>query len=97
MRVSSEVWAATNSRLEKLLMLLNSDQPATSQTLCVLKGTSLILHLAALCSTTTRYCQKFKKHILYSFVTPVLSLSHVSDLTVLLIFSGCPLRRWAGL
>lgn len=54
MRVSSEVWSATNNRLEELLMFLNSDQPETSQTLCVMKGLSLILHLAALCSTPTR-------------------------------------------
>lgn len=53
MRVSSEVWAAANHRLEELLTFLNSDQPETSQTLCVLKGLSLILHLAALCSTPT--------------------------------------------
>lgn len=54
MRVSSEVWAATNNRLEDLLMFLNSEQSETSQTLYVLKGLSLILHLAALCSTPTR-------------------------------------------
>lgn len=54
MRVSSEVWAATNNRLEELLMFLNSDQPETARTLLMLKGLSLILHLAALCSTPTR-------------------------------------------
>lgn len=54
MRVFSEIWAATNNRLEELLMFLNSDQPETSQTLCVLEGLSLILHLAALSSNLTR-------------------------------------------
>lgn len=54
MRVSSEVWAAANNRLEELLTFLNSDHPETSRALCVLKGVSLILHLAALCSTPTR-------------------------------------------
>lgn len=54
MRVFSEVWAATNNRLEELLMFLNSDQPETARTLLMLKGLSLILHLAALCSTPTR-------------------------------------------
>lgn len=54
MRVFSEIWAATTNCLEELLMFLNSDQPETLQTLCVLKGLSLILHLAALCSSLTR-------------------------------------------
>lgn len=54
MRVCSEVWAVVNSRLEELLTCLNSDQPETSQSLCVLKGLALILHLAALCSSPTR-------------------------------------------
>lgn len=53
MRVSSEVWAVLNSRLEELLRFLNSDQPETTQTLCALKGLALILHLAALCSSPT--------------------------------------------
>lgn len=54
MRVSSEVWAAANNRLEELLTFLNSDHPETSRVLCVLKGLSLFLHMAALCCTPTR-------------------------------------------
>ncbi|KAM3594960.1 uncharacterized protein V6R79_015962 [Siganus canaliculatus] len=55
MRVSSEVWAVVNSRLEELLTLLNSDtnEPEATKTLSALEGLALILHLAALCSSPT--------------------------------------------
>ncbi|KAM7376136.1 hypothetical protein PAMP_005881 [Pampus punctatissimus] len=55
MRVRSEVWAVVNSRLEELLTFLNSDsdEPEITQTLSVLEGLALILHLAALCSSPT--------------------------------------------
>lgn len=58
MRVRSEVWAVANSRLEELLTSLNSDsaEPETTQTLSALEGLALILHLAALYSSPTRYC-----------------------------------------
>lgn len=57
MRVRSEVWAAANSRLEELLTFLNSDsaEPETTQTSSALEGLALILHLAALYSSPTRY------------------------------------------
>ncbi|XP_027130563.1 serine/threonine-protein kinase ATR [Larimichthys crocea] len=53
MRVRSEVWAVVNSRLEELLTLLNSGQAESAQTLPALEGLTLILHLAALCSSPT--------------------------------------------
>ncbi|CAJ1074374.1 serine/threonine-protein kinase ATR [Xyrichtys novacula] len=55
MRVSSEVWAVVNSRLEELQTLLNSDSVGTQteQTLSALEGLGLILHLAACCSSPT--------------------------------------------
>ncbi|XP_031592853.2 serine/threonine-protein kinase ATR isoform X3 [Oreochromis aureus] len=53
MRVRSKVWAALNSRLEELLMLLDSSsaKPETTQSLSALQGLALILHQAALCSS----------------------------------------------
>lgn len=55
MRVGSEVWAVANTRLEELLTFLNSDGPETQRTLCALEGLALVLHLAARCSSPTRY------------------------------------------
>ncbi|XP_074547648.1 serine/threonine-protein kinase ATR [Halichoeres trimaculatus] len=53
MRECSEVWAAVNARLEELLTLLDSGEPEPAQTLSALEGLSLILHLAACCSSPT--------------------------------------------
>uniref|UniRef100_A0AAQ5WXF9 Serine/threonine-protein kinase ATR n=1 Tax=Amphiprion ocellaris TaxID=80972 RepID=A0AAQ5WXF9_AMPOC len=57
MRVCSEVWNVLNGRLEQLLTLLNPDsaEPESTKTLSTLQGLALILHLAALCSSTIRY------------------------------------------
>lgn len=54
MRVRSKVWAGLNSRLEELLVLLDSAEPETTQSLSALQGLALILHLAALCSSPIR-------------------------------------------
>lgn len=56
MRVHSKVWAALNSRLEELLMLLDSSsaKPETTQSASALQGLALMLHQAALCSSPVR-------------------------------------------
>lgn len=69
MRVQSEVWAVANSRLEELLTFLNSDsaEPETTQTLSALEGLALILHMAALYSSPTRYYAAMHTYCLSAF------------------------------
>ncbi|KAM6912554.1 serine/threonine-protein kinase ATR isoform 1-T1 [Xenentodon cancila] len=58
MQVRSDVWAVLSSRLEELLMLLNSDsgEAESRRTLSALQGLALILQLAARCSSPSRSC-----------------------------------------
>lgn len=101
MRVSSEVWAALNQRLEELLTVLSScsAEPESLQALSALQGLALILHLAALCSSTLRYLpsnrprstgeESWQKEIQSQFFCFFLS-------TVPVLWSGFLLRLWAG-
>uniref|UniRef100_A0A3B4AQY2 Serine/threonine-protein kinase ATR n=1 Tax=Periophthalmus magnuspinnatus TaxID=409849 RepID=A0A3B4AQY2_9GOBI len=60
MRVHSEVWAVINARLEELLNFVNSNshEAENPEILSAVQGLALILHLATLCSSPTRYENK---------------------------------------
>ncbi|XP_054597718.2 serine/threonine-protein kinase ATR isoform X1 [Nothobranchius furzeri] len=51
MQVQGEVWSVLNARLEELLTLLDSAEAQSTQVLFALQGLTLILRLAACCSS----------------------------------------------
>lgn len=104
MRVRSEVWAAVTSRLDDLLAsLVNCDLDLTTpepdtdpqMTLRALEGLALILHLAGLCYTHTRYLTHTQKvtHPTSSLTQIFPSLSLSSSSSSLLWLSASTLGR----